>query len=271
MIKQAIIPLAGLGTRLLPLTTVIPKELLPINGKPGLEYILDECVQAGIKEIILIISNNKIMIKNYFHNENFYKKILKKKKDKRIFNEFKKIQKYKKFIKFVYQNKPLGTGDALLKTMRLIKDNYFLMLLPDDLIIKKNCSKDMISLHKKYNSSVIASMSVAKKKVSRWGIYKIKKKLSKNNFLIEDVVEKPPINKAPSNKAVIGRYILPKKIFANLKKQKKGKGGEIHVTDAIQSLILNGNKFIGHNFAGKYLDCGTMDGYINSSIKISKI
>jgi len=155
--------------------------------------------------------------------------------------------------------------------MRLIKDNYFLMLLPDDLIIKKNCSKDMISLHKKYNSSVIASMSVAKKKVSRWGIYKIKKKLSKNNFLIEDVVEKPPINKAPSNKAVIGRYILPKKIFANLKKQKKGKGGEIHVTDAIQSLILNGNKFIGHNFAGKYLDCGTMDGYINSSIKISKI
>ena len=93
----------------------------------------------------------------------------------------------------------------------------------------------------------------------------------KNNFLISDVVEKPSILKAPSNKAVIGRYILPKKIFNKLKNQKKGKSGEIHITDAIRSLILDNNKFVGHNFAGKYLDCGTMQGYINSSSKVSKI
>ena len=134
MIKQAIIPLAGLGTRLLPLTSVFAKELLPINGKPGLEYILDECVEAGIKEIIFIISKKKKMIKNYFYNDSFYKKIIKKKKDPRIINEYKKILKYKKIIKFVYQNKPLGTGDAVLRTEKLIKDKYFLMLLPDDLI-----------------------------------------------------------------------------------------------------------------------------------------
>ena len=114
MIKQAIIPLAGLGTRLLPLTCVIPKELLPINGKPGIEYIIEECIDAGIKEIIFIISNKKIMIRNYFFNDNFYKKVIKKKKDKRILNEYKKILKYKKMIKFVFQNKPLGTGDAVL-------------------------------------------------------------------------------------------------------------------------------------------------------------
>ena len=123
-------------------------------------------------------------------------------------------------IKFVYQNKPLGTGDAVLKTKKYIKNDYFLLLLPDDLIVKKNCSKAMISVHKKYKSSIIASMNVSKKNVSRWGIYSIKKKIDKRNFIINDVIEKPSIKKAPSNKAVIGRYILPKIIFNNLSKQK---------------------------------------------------
>ena len=271
MIKQAIIPLAGLGTRLLPLTSVFAKELLPINGKPGIEYILDECIEAGIKEIIFIISKKKNMIKKYFNNDIFFKKIIKKKKDIRILNEYKKILKYKKIIRFVYQNNPLGTGDAVLKTKNLIKDDYFLMLLPDDLIIKKNCSKAMMSIHKKYKSSVMASTNVSKKNVSRWGIFDIKRKINNQNFIIRDVVEKPSVKRAPSSKAVIGRYILPKIIFKKLLKQKAGKGGEIHITDAIRSLIKNDQKFIGHSFSGKYLDCGSMNGYIKSSMEISKI
>ena len=145
------------------------------------------------------------------------------------------------------------------------------MLLPDDLIIKKNCSKSIISIHNRYNSSVMASMNVKKKNVSRWGIYKLDKKLNKNDFLIKGVVEKPKINDAPSNKAVIGRYILPKKIFLKLLKQKPGKDGEFHITDAIQSLIDENEKFISHNFSGKYLDCGSMNGYIKSTLEISKI
>jgi|TARA_B100001093_G_scaffold484933_1_gene518818 UTP--glucose-1-phosphate uridylyltransferase len=271
MIKQAIIPLAGLGTRLLPLTSVFAKELLPINGKPGIEYILDECIDAGIKEIIFIISKKKEIIKTYFYNDKFYKKIIKKKRDQRIIDEYKKILKYKKLIKFVYQNEPKGTGDAVLKSRKYIKDDYFLMLLPDDLIIKKNCSSSMIKAHKKYKSSAIASMKIKKNSVSRWGIFSIKKRLDKNNFLIDDVVEKPSIKNAPSNKAVIGRYILPKKIFKKLLKQKPGKGGEIHITDAIQSLIKEKENFLAHNFSGKYLDCGTMNGYIKSTMEISKI
>ncbi len=271
MIKQAIIPLAGLGTRLLPLTSVFAKELLPINGKPGIEYILDECIEAGIKDVIFIISKKKIMIKNYFFNDSFYKKILKKKKDPRIIKEYKKILKYKKMIRFVYQNKPLGTGDAVLKTKRLIKDKFFLMLLPDDLIIKQNCSKSMIKVHKRFNSSVMASMKVDKKAVSRWGIYKLNNKIDKKNYFIKDVVEKPSIKTAPSTKAVIGRYILPKTIFSKLIKQMPGKGGEIHITDAIQLLIKEKNKFIAHNFSGKYLDCGSMDGYIKSNLEIGKL
>ncbi len=271
MIKQAIIPLAGLGTRLLPLTSVFAKELLPINGKPGIEYILDECIDAGIKEVIFIISQKKIMIKKYFNNDDFYKKIIKKKRDPRIIQEYKKILKYKKMIKFVYQNKPKGTGDAVLKTKKYIKNDFFLMLLPDDLIIKKNCSKSMINIHNKFKCSVMASMKVNKKTVSRWGIFDLKKKLVRNNYLIKDVVEKPSVSSAPSNKAVIGRYILPKKIFSKLSKQKPGKGGEIHITDAIQSLINDNHKFIAHNFLGKYLDCGSMHGYIKSTLEIGKL
>ncbi len=271
MIKQAIIPLAGLGTRLLPVTSVFAKELLPINGRPGIEYILDECIEAGVKEIIFIISNKKLMIKKYFYSDQFYKQIIKKKKDPRIIAEYKKILKYKNKIKFVFQNTPKGTGDAVLKAQKFIKSKYFLMLLPDDLIIKKNCSKSMIKVHQNYKASVMASMKVKKHNVSRWGIYKINKKLNARNFIIEGVIEKPSIKKAPSNNAVIGRYILPQLIFDKIKSLKPKRGKEIHITDAIQLLINDNEKFIGHNFAGKYLDCGTLNGYINSSKEIGKL
>ena len=269
MIKQAIIPLAGLGTRLLPLTSVMPKELLPINGKPNLEYILEECLDAGVKQFIFIISKDKISIKKYFFNDSFYKKIIKKKKDKRIIEEFRKIKKYQKMIKFVYQNKPKGTGDAVLKCEKLIKNKFFLMLLPDDLIIKKNCTREMINLHNKTKGSIIATKQVDKKTISRWGILSIKNR-KKNYFQINDVIEKPSIKKAPSNYAIIGRYILPINIFNEIKRLKPSQGGEIHITDAIRNLILKGNNFFGNIFRGKYLDCGTINGYIQSSIHILK-
>ena len=128
MIRQAIIPLAGLGTRLLPLTSVFPKELLPINGKPGIEYIIEECISSGIKEIIFIISKEKKLINKYFYNDCFYRKIIKEKKDKRILNEYNNILKFRKKIKFVYQNKPLGTGGALLKTKKLNCDIFLIKM-----------------------------------------------------------------------------------------------------------------------------------------------
>ena len=145
------------------------------------------------------------------------------------------------------------------------------MLLPDDLIMKKNCSKDMIKIHKKHKASIMASLKVNKNNVDRWGIFSIAKTLDKDNFKISDVVEKPKIKNAPSNNAVIGRYILDKDIFKFLKNQKKGKGGEIHITDAIKKMISKKYFFVAHKFSGKYLDCGTMNGYINSGIAISKL
>ena len=127
----------------------------------------------------------------------------------------------------------------------------------------------MLTLHNKYKSSLIASKKVEKNNVSRWGIFDYKK-INKRDFFIKDVIEKPSKKEAPSTYAVIGRYILPKKIFKILIKQKPGKNGEIHITDSIRTLILRKNKFIGHIFAGKYLDCGSMEGYIKSSLEISK-
>ena len=270
MVTQAIIPLAGLGTRLLPLSSVIPKELLPINGKPNLEYIMEECIQAGIKQFIFVVPKNRPSIKKYFFNDNFYKKIIKKKKkDKRLKQVFKRIKKYQKMIKFVYQNKPDGTGDAVLKCKKYLKGTHFLMLLADDLIVKKNCSKEMIALHKRTKGSVIATKKVERKTVSRWGILGFKNK-SNNSFLINQVIEKPNLREAPSNYAIIGRYILPKKILSVLKKQERGKGGEIHITDAIKTLIKKNEKFYGNIFRGKYIDCGTLDGFINSGLTITK-
>jgi UTP--glucose-1-phosphate uridylyltransferase len=269
MLKQAIIPLAGLGTRLLPLSSITPKELLPINGKSNLEHILDECIDAGIKEFILIISKRKENIKKYFFNDQFYKSILAKKNNNRIKEVLKKLQRYQKMIKFVYQNEPNGTGDAILKCKNYIKHTHFLMLFPDDLIIKKNCTKEMIVLHKKTKGSIIATKTVNKKEVSRFGILSMKNK-KKNYFTIKDVVEKPNQKKAPSNYAIIGRYILPKTIMSELKNLSPGQGGEVHVTDAIKKLIIKGENFYGNIFKGKYLDCGTLNGYINSCIKISK-
>ena len=270
MIKQAIIPLAGLGTRLLPLSSVIPKELLPINGKPNLEYILEECIESGIRQFIFVVPKNRPSIKKYFFNDNFYKKIIKNKKnDKRLKKVFKRIKRYQKMIKFVYQNKPEGTGQAVLKCKKYIKGSHFLMLLADDLIVKKNCSKEMIALHKRTRGSVIATKKVERKTVSRWGILGFKNR-SKNSFLINEVIEKPKLSESPSNYAIIGRYILPKKILSVLKNQGKGKGGEIHITDAIKTLVKRNEKFYGNIFKGKYIDCGTLEGFIKSSIIVSK-
>ena len=143
------------------------------------------------------------------------------------------------------------------------------MLLPDDLIIKKNCTKEMVKLYKKTKGSIIATKKVPKKTVSRWGILSLKNK-KKNYFQITDVVEKPKIKDAKSNYAIIGRYILPKKILKEIKRLKPGQGKEVHITDAIKNLINKNDNFYGSIFKGKYLDCGTLDGYSNSSIEISK-
>jgi UTP--glucose-1-phosphate uridylyltransferase len=263
MVKQAIIPLAGLGTRMLPLSKAFPKELWPLGSNSILEKILDECFEAGIQEVIFVISKKKNSIKKYFLKDRSLEKKIKNKPD--IFAKIKKLNQLSKKIKFVYQSNPRGLGHAVLCAKKAIKSKYFLLALPDDIIIKKNCTKELISLHKKNNSSVIALRKVMKKEVSRYGIVG----LNNSNHKIKQMIEKPSLKKAPSQYAIIGRYLLNKSIFQYLEKQQKGKLGEIQITDAMNAMLINEN-FFGCKFKGKYLDCGTINGYINSFIEINK-
>jgi UTP--glucose-1-phosphate uridylyltransferase len=261
MITQAIIPLAGLGTRMLPLTKVFPKELWPLGKISILERILIECNEAGIKEIFLIISKRKNIIKEYFEKDyELEKKFL---KDESAIKKMSILQEYRKKIKFIYQNSAKGLGDAVNTCRKKIKSDHFLLILPDDIIINKNCSRELISIHKIYKCSVLATKKIKKEDVSRYGILGFFKK-KKNVFNINKLIEKPKVSEAPSSYAIIGRYILNKKIFKFLSKPKIGKHGEIQITDAMNDLLLSGEKFNGCIFKGKYLDCGTLDGYIRS-------
>jgi len=262
MIKEAIIPLAGLGTRLLPLSKVIPKELLPLGNTTILEEILKECFEAGIKKIIFVISNRKKIITNYFSTDKYLENNLKK-KNASLLKTIKHLRQYKKKITYVYQNSPKGLGDALYRCRNKIKGNFFLLVLPDDIIKGNNCSKDIISINKKYNCSVIASKKVKKPELSRYGVFKASSKI-KNLFNIHEVIEKPKIYSGLSNFAIIGRYILNKNIFTAIKNIKFGSGGEKQLTDAINSLLIKKEKFKGYILKGKYLDCGTMNGYLNT-------
>lgn len=264
MVKQAVIPLAGLGTRMLPLTKAFPKELWPLGSKSILENILDECFDAGIKEVVCIISKNKNVIKNYFSKKKSLENAVKNKPE--ILKTLITLNKLSKKIKFVYQDKPKGLGHAILCAEKLIKSKYFLVLLPDDIIKGRNCSKELILINKKNKSSVVALRKVKKKEVKRYGIVGFE---NKNKFKINKMIEKPKLKNAPSKFAIIGRYLLNKSIFKLLKKQKRGRFGEIQITDAMNTMLYREN-FYGCEFKGKYLDCGTIKGYINSFVEINK-
>ena len=173
------------------------------------------------------------------------------------------LTKYKKKIKFVYQNSAKGLGDAVNTCKNKITSDHFLLILPDDIVINKNCSKELINIYKKNKGSVIAIKKVKKNIVSRYGIVGYHKKIN-NVLTLDKLVEKPSVKESPSSFAIIGRYILSKKIYKYLAKTKKGKLGEIQITDAMSMMLAGGESFKGCIFKGKYLDCGTINGYINS-------
>tara|TARA_B100000963_G_scaffold348911_1_gene357196 strand:+ start:2867 stop:3661 length:795 start_codon:yes stop_codon:yes gene_type:complete len=264
MVKQAIIPLAGLGTRMLPLTKALPKELWPLGSRSILEYILEECFNAGIKQVIFVISKKKNVIKKYFLKNNSLEKTIKNKPD--ILKKLIYLNRISKKIKFVYQEKPKGLGHAVLCAEKYINTKYFILILPDDIINGKNCVKELIEINKKNQSSVLALKQVSRKDVKRYGIAGFS---NKKKFKINKMIEKPSIGKAPSRYAIIGRYLLNKSIFKYLKKQKSGRLGEIQITDAMNAMLFK-ESFYGCKFKGKYLDCGTINGYIKSFLEINK-
>ena len=269
-ITKAVFPVAGLGTRFLPATKAIPKEMLPIIDKPLIEYAVEEAVNAGIKEIIFITSHTKRAIEDHF-DQNFE---LEEKLRSGGKNDFlKKINRdIFRDIKFTYvrQKTQNGLGDAILHSEHLIKNEAFAIILADDLIINNpSCISQLISSYDEHQCSVIGVNEVPKNETEKYGVISIDESTStKSSFFLNDIVEKPK-NNPPSNLAVVGRYVLSDKIFKYLKNLKPSVGGEVQLTDAIK-LILNDEKVVGHLYEGKKFDCGSRHGYVNAIKHLAK-
>lgn len=264
-IKKVVIPVAGFGTRFLPATKAIPKEMLPIIDKPLIEYAVDEAVDAGIEEVIFITSHTKIAIENHFDsNFELEEKLLRSNKES--FIPLINPEKYKN-IRFTYvrQKSMKGLGDAILHASHLINDEPFAIILADDLIIsEKSCLQQLMDIHEKTDLSVIGVNKVPDNKVSSYGVIDPSDHDS-GSIQIKDIIEKPTFENAPSNLAVVGRYILSSDIFSYLEKVSEDKSNEIQLTDAIKMMLAD-EKILACEYAGDKFDCGSKSGYVEATI-----
>ena len=262
-IKKAVLPVAGFGTRFLPATKAIPKEMLPIIDKPLIEYAVEEAVSAGIEEIIFITSHTKIAIENHFDsNFELEEKLLISGKDD--FIPLINPEKFKN-IRFTYvrQKSQRGLGDAIAHASHLINDSAFAVLLADDLIFsEKSCLQQLIDIHKNTSSSVIGINEVPESDVSKYGVIKA---AEDSELKIIDIIEKPDISDAPSNLAVVGRYILESDIFNYLKRVEEDSSNEIQLTDAIK-LMLHDKDVFGCKYIGTKFDCGSKKGFVAATL-----
>jgi len=263
-IKSVVIPVAGMGTRFLPATKSIPKEMLPVLDKPLLHYAIEEAKGAGIKKFIFVTNPNNKFPKLYLSENKTLEKYLRLKKKNKILKQIKDITLKDNNVKLVYQKKPLGLGDAIYQAKKYIDKEDFAVVLPDDLILGKNCLQELIKVYKNNKSSVIGVMNVQPHEVEKYGIIKgVIKKTKKSK--VKELVEKPKAKNAPSTLAVVGRYILKNSIFEYLGKVSKGAGDEIQLTDALTISAKHENVF-SYKFSGQRYDCGSKLGFLKAQI-----
>ncbi len=265
-IKKAIFPIAGLGSRFLPATKTLAKEMLIVMDRPVLEWAVIEASRSGIEEMIFVTSSKKNSIIEHFNRSLELENLLKKKKKN---NQISSIQSQSGLGKFTYviQDEPKGLGHAVWCAKRFIEKNEnFVVMLPDDIILsKKPVIAQMLKIHEKTSGgSVLALEKVPKKEVFKYGVIDFQKKKD-NYYQIKNLIEKPHPSKAPSNLTVVGRYILNYKVFDLLEKQKKGHGNEIQLTDSLISLIEKPGLY-GLEFDGNRYDCGNKLGFIEANI-----
>jgi len=265
LINKCLFPAAGYGTRFLPATKAVPKEMLPILTKPLLQFGVEEALSAGIKNMAIVTGRGKRAIEDHFDNSfELESQLVGTSKESQL-NEIKEIINCSTFT-YVRQQKMLGLGDAILTGEPLIGNEPFAVILADDLCDSSDgIITQMIEVYKQYNCSIVAIEEVSKDQTNQYGIIAGKKIGNSNNtYLVTDMVEKPDINNAPSNLAIIGRYILTPDIFNILKNISPGKNGEIQITDALLKQAKNG-KVIGYQFRGKRFDCGSIEGYLKAT------
>ena len=263
-IKIAVFPIAGMGTRFLPITKTISKEMLNILDRPLLDYAVQEAKAAGIETFIFVTNKENTKPVDYFSKNTKLESFLKKKNKIDLLNEIKKLNIKKKNMKIIFQDKPSGLADAILRTEKYVKKEDFCVILPDYLIIGSNCTQELINVYNKKKSTVIGVMEVDKKDVSSYGIIE-SSILKKNMYKIKNMIEKPKVKDAPSNIAIVGRYILLNDIYKFIKKTKIGSGGELQITDAI-FLSSKINEVWGYKFSGKRYDCGNKIGFLKAQI-----
>ncbi len=264
-IRKAVFPVAGLGTRFLPATKSIPKEMLPVVDKPLIQYAVEEALDSGIEQIIFVTGKRKAALEDHFDYDLELEQTLKSKKKKEILEAIKTVVPETGTIIYTRQNVPLGLGHAIWCARDVVGDEPFAVILADDLIKSDTPAlSQMIDVYEKYESSVIAVMEVAKKDTDKYGIID-SEKIGARVSRIKGLVEKPKPADAPSNMAIIGRYILTPEIFKFLGKKKFGAGGEIQLTDAM-GMLLQEQKIIGYNFKGKRFDCGDKAGFQMANI-----
>ncbi|WP_293982570.1 UTP--glucose-1-phosphate uridylyltransferase GalU [uncultured Clostridium sp.] len=265
-IRKAIIPAAGLGTRFLPATKAQPKEMLPIVDKPTLQYIIEEAIESGIKEILIITGRNKKSIEDHFDRSIELELQLEKSKKYDMLDMVRNISSMVD-IYFIRQKEPKGLGHAVLCGKTFIGNEPFAVLLGDDIVYNQEipCLKQLIDCYDKYKSTILGVQKVQKDKVDKYGIVdgiEIDDKTSQ----VVGLVEKPKMEEAPSNIAILGRYIITPQIFSILENTVPGKGGEIQLTDALKKLIEK-EKVYAYNFQGKRYDVGDKLGFLQATVE----
>ncbi len=265
MVKKAVIPAAGFGTRFLPATKVVPKELFPIIDKPTLHFIVEEAVNSGIEEILIITSAHKNSLIDYFDkNVELEQELLRTNK----LTDLKTVQEIPKLAKiyFIRQNEQLGLGHAVLHAKAFVGNEPFAVLLGDDLFVGETpATKELINIYNEVNSSVVGTMAITKEETVRYGICDPKLKVKEGFYELKGVVEKPNQDEAPSLSAIAGRYILTPKIFELLEKGERGVGGEIQLTDSILKL-MESEKVFSYDLKAKRYDIGARMGYLEALI-----
>lgn len=264
-IKKAIIPAAGMGTRFLPATKAMPKEMLPIVDKPTIQYIVEEAIASGIEDIIIVTGKTKRAIEDHFDSNFELEESLKKSGKMDL---LKKVQEAEVDIHYIRQHEPKGLGHAIWCARNFIGDEPFAVLLGDDIVRAETPGlKQLIDQYNETGSSIVGVQTVPENETNRYGIVDVCEKFGRL-YDVKEFVEKPPLGTAPSNLAIMGRYVLTPGIFAHLEKHEIGAGGEIQLTDAIQA-VNETEKVYAYDFDGKRYDVGEKLGFVTTTIELA--
>lgn len=265
-VTKAIFPVAGLGTRFLPATKSVPKEIMTLVDRPLIQYAIDEARAAGIKEFIFVTSRGKGALEDYFDHSPVLEQELRKKGKDDLLETLKDTYMDSGAIAYIRQHRALGLGHAVWCARRLIANEPFAVILPDDVIAaEKPCLQQMVEAYEETGGNMVAAMEVPPEQASSYGMIDMSEDMG-SMVKVKGMVEKPKADESPSNLAVIGRYILEPSILRNLNKLKSGAGGEIQLTDAIASDIEQGNDVYGYRFRGQRFDCGSKSGFLQATV-----